>query len=146
MNYNNDQTNKPTINHWLTAYEKDHFNNNVNLHENPDCNWFSWLNKDSLSVYIQQMNEVLSHLSKTAKFNTDEDFFVTLKEVSNFSQLHGEYANIIISKKVNKMPFLIITPDYSGENKNVELFVIQNKHKIVGSIQEICDYVDGNLN
>jgi hypothetical protein len=66
-----------------------------------------------------------------------EKYFVTLKQVPFFGCKNGNYSSIIISQELNSLPIIMISP---SEN-NSELFLINNKHKVVGTLEDIKCYL-----
>lgn len=141
----NEITNLPTIKEWVNSYMNGDFNVEKNLHTIKECNWFSWANENNLADYMPEIFNVINAISKTKKFAGEEDFFVTLKEVTTYSYPSTDYANIIISQKTNNTPIFIITPDYTGKNEKVQLFVISNKDKKVDSVENICLFIDEEI-
>lgn len=136
-------TAKPTMKSWIENYETNKFDNFFDLKNNKKCNWFGWQSEDNLSGYMQGLYEAIKALYSTEKLSA-EDFYVTLKEVETFSAKSILYANVIISQEKNNLPVVILTPDYSGENKKNVLFVIQNKNRIEGSLEDMIDYINNN--
>lgn len=138
----NEITNRPTIKAWVESYINGKFNVDKDIHKISECNWFSWANENNLVDYMPEIFNVINAISKTNKFSGEEDFFITLKEVTTYSHPATDYANIIISQKTNNIPVLIITPDFTGKNEKVELFVISNKDKKIDSVENICLFID----
>lgn len=136
-------TAKPTMKVWIENYETNKFDNFADLKNNKKCNWFCWQNEDNLPGYMQGLYEAIKALYSTEKLSA-EDFYVTLKEVETFSAKSILYANVIISQEKNNLPVVILTPDYSGNNTNNVLFVIQNKNRIEGSLEDMIDYINNN--
>jgi len=136
-------TAKPTMKAWIENYETNKFDNFADLKNNKNCNWFYWQDENNLPKYMQGLYEAIKALYSTEKLSA-EDFYVTLKEVETFSAKSILYANVIISQEKNNLPVVILTPDYSGNNTNNVLFVIQNKNRIEGSLEDMIDYINNN--
>lgn len=134
---------KPTMKAWIENYEKDQFAQCADLKNNADCNWCYFQNEKNLAGYMPFLYEVIKALHATEKLS-HEDFYVTLKEVETFAAKSVVYANVIISQEKNNLPVVIVTPDYTGEDKKNTLFVIQDKNRIEGSLREITDYINNN--
>lgn len=121
---------RKTIAQWLEAYEKG-FNEN-NLVE--EAGWICWQNEVSdLVSRMPMMYETVKLIADSGKFDVNA-FYVRLKEVSYFSANDIVYANVIISQELNQLPVLVLTPDINGVS---ELFLINNKHKVVGTMEEM---------
>lgn len=121
---------RKTIAQWLEAYEKGF--NEDNLVE--EAGWICWQNEVSdLVARMPMMYETVKLIADSGKFDVNS-FYVRLKEVSYFSANDIVYANVIISQELNQLPVLVLTPDINGVS---ELFLINNKHKVVGTMEEM---------
>lgn len=121
---------RKTIAQWLEAYEKGF--NEDNLVE--EAGWICWQNEVSdLVARMPMMYETVKLIADSGKFDVNA-FYVRLKEVSYFSANDIVYANVIISQELNQLPVLVLTPDINGVS---ELFLINNKHKVVGTMEEM---------
>jgi len=121
---------RKTIAQWLEAYEKGF--NESNLVE--EAGWICWQNEVSdLVARMPMMYETVKLIADSGKFDVNA-FYVRLKEVSYFSANDIVYANVIISQELNQLPVLVLTPDINGVS---ELFLINNKHKVVGTMEEM---------
>lgn len=121
---------RKTIAQWLEAYEKGFDENNLV----EEAGWICWQNEVSdLVVRMPMMYETVKLIADSGKFDVNA-FYVRLKEVSYFSANDIVYANVIISQELNQLPVLVLTPDINGVS---ELFLINNKHKVVGTMEEM---------
>lgn len=121
---------RKTIAQWLEAYEKGF--DEKNLVE--EAGWICWQNEVSdLVTRMPMMYETVKLIADSGKFDVNA-FYVRLKEVSYFSANDIVYANVIISQELNQLPVLVLTPDINGVS---ELFLINNKHKVVGTMEEM---------
>lgn len=129
---------RKTIAQWLEAYEKGF--NESNLVE--EAGWICWQNEVSdLVARMPMMYETVKLIADSGKFDVNA-FYVRLKEVSYFSANDIVYANVIISQKLNQLPVLVLTPDINGVS---ELFLINNKHKVVGTMEEMKTAIAENF-
>ena len=83
------------------------------------------------------MGRAIKMVQETGKLNENE-IFIRLKEVPKFGREHYNYANVIFYQELNNTPIIVLTPDYEGHS---ELFLINNKHKVTGSLDDIKDYL-----
>lgn len=121
---------RKTIAQWLEAYEKGFDENNLV----EEAGWICWQNEVSdLVARMPMMYETVKLIADSGKFDVNA-FYVRLKEVSYFSANDIVYANVIISQELNQLPVLVLTPDINGVS---ELFLINNKHKVVGTMEEM---------
>lgn len=129
---------RKTIAQWLEAYEKGF--NESNLVE--EAGWICWQNEVSdLVARMPIMYETVKLIADSGKFDVNA-FYVRLKEVSYFSANDIVYANVIISQELNQLPVLVLTPDINGVS---ELFLINNKHKVVGTMEEMKTAIAENF-
>lgn len=134
--YTNFDYNKKSIKEWIKSYESGEFHckNEASIHS---AGWLMWEQPKDLPKHIEALYEAIKMVQSTGKMNENE-IFIRLKEVPKFGRENYNYANVIFYQELNNTPIIVITPDYEGHS---ELFLINNKHKVTGSLNEIKDYL-----
>ena len=126
---------KNTLSQWIENYKSGSF----------DCKNDETLKKSGW-ISIEDENEAFNDFEIIAKaINAIIDsksipadkYFVTLKQVPFFGCRNGNYSSIVISQELNSLPVIMISP----HEENAELFLINNKHKVVGTLEEIQHYL-----
>lgn len=134
--YTNFDYQKKSIKEWVHAYEAGDLkcDGEASIHA---AGWLMWEEPEALKEHIKALYEAIKMVQETGKLNEDE-IFIRLKEVPKFGRENYNYANVIFYQELNNIPILVLTPDYEGHS---ELFLINNKHKIAGSLDDIKDYL-----
>lgn len=134
--YTNFDYDNKTINQWLSCYERGdfHCNDENSIHQ---AGWLMWEITETLKKEIENLYKCVKIAKDSGKFNPDETF-VRLKQVPQFGREDYNYCNVIFYQNPHNTPVIIITPDYKGKT---ELFVIKNKNKVVGDMDEIANYL-----
>lgn len=127
------------INQWLSYYEQGDFH--CRDHQKIcQAGWLMWEITETLQNEIEKLYQCVK-VAKESGINVDKTF-VRLKQVPQFGRKEYNYSDVIFYQNPHNTPVVIITPDYKGKT---ELFVIANKHKVVGSLNEISDYLKNNF-
>lgn len=134
--YTNFDYNKKSIKEWLISYEKGEFSCESEESINA-AGWLMWEVTETLKEHIKALYSAIKMVQETGKLNEDE-IFIRLKEVPKFGRENYNYANVIFYQELNNLPILVLTPNYEG---NSELFLINNKHKVTGRLDDIKDYL-----
>lgn len=134
--YTNFDYQKKSIKEWVNAYENGEFNcvNDESIHA---AGWLMWEEPEALKDHVKELYKAIKMVQETGKLNENE-IFIRLKEVPKFGREHYNYANVIFYQELNNTPIIVLTPDYEGHS---ELFLINNKHKVTGSLDDIKDYL-----
>lgn len=134
--YTNFDYDNKTINQWLSCYERGdfHCNDENSIHQ---AGWLMWEITETLKKEIENLYKCVKIAKDSGKFNPDETF-VRLKQVPQFGREDYNYCNVIFYQNPHNIPVIIITPDYKGKT---ELFVINNKNKVVGDMDAITTYL-----
>jgi len=127
---------KTSINQWLESYKQGllHCNDSESIKV---AGWICWENEKNLPDEVKKIHEAVCVIAASGKFDND-NYFVRLKEVPVFGRENRTYSNVVISQELNNLPVIILTPDQNGVS---ELFLISNKHKVAGSMQDIENYL-----
>lgn len=131
---------KTSINQWIENYNQG-LCHSKDLESVKQAGWICWENIENLPVEVKKINDALKIIAESGKFDND-NFFVRLKEVPVFGRETRTYANVIISQELNNLPVIIFTPDQNGVS---ELFLISNKHKVTGTMEDIKVYLNNQF-
>lgn len=134
--YTNFDYQKKSIKEWVNAYENGDFkcDDEASIHA---AGWLMWGEPEALKDHVKELYKAIKMVQETGKLNENE-IFIRLKEVPKFGRENYNYANVIFYQELNNTPIIVLTPDYEGHS---ELFLINNKHKVTGNLDDIKDYL-----
>lgn len=126
---------KCTISQWVENYNIGNFKEK-NEKTFKDSGWISIEDEEEAFNDLPLISKAINIIIDSGNIPADK-YFVTLKQVPFFGCKNGNYSSIIISQELNSLPVIMITPN----EEKAELFLINNKHKVVGSLDDIKKYL-----